>query len=70
MDFIRGLLGAYISLGGGKIWDFAATALAVEELGGIARSATGQVLNWKEVPQTVMFGRDQAIVNELLAIRK
>lgn len=69
VDLVRGLLGAYISLGGGKIWDFSATALAVEELGGVARSGSGDTLTWKEVPQTVIFGRTMEIVDQVLAVK-
>lgn len=69
VDLIQGLTGAYISFGGGKVWDFAATALAVEELGGVALSSAGERLTWSTVKQTVLFARNQEIVDSLLAIR-
>ena len=54
---------------GGKIWDFAAAALAVEEAGGAARSSTGEPLSWSAIEMGVLFAAEASIVSRTLSLR-
>lgn len=56
---------------GGGIWDFTATALAIQEAGGVACTPTGKPLAWNSVPMNgVLFAANQAIADEALALIK
>ena len=70
MELLCGHAALYLNPRGGKVWDFAAAALAVEEAGGAARSsASGGSLMWTEAPLGVLFAADLAIADQVLAAR-
>lgn len=49
-EMLLGITGAYINLGGAKVWDAAAGVLAVEEAGGVALDPHGSPLQWNRLP--------------------
>ncbi|MEX2054623.1 MAG: inositol monophosphatase family protein [Candidatus Andersenbacteria bacterium] len=67
---IRGILfqetGMYFNLNVGKIWDWAAGALILEEAGGIAVDPKGRPLTWGRIPMDFVAGANQELVNVLL----
>jgi fructose-1,6-bisphosphatase/inositol monophosphatase family enzyme len=53
-ELLNGVTHVYLNLRGGKLWDFAAPALAIAEGGGIIATATGDALRWNAL-QTSFF---------------
>lgn len=54
-ELLLGHTDVYLNGGGGRIWDFAAAALAIEEAGGAVCAADGQMLNWQALQHDVLF---------------
>lgn len=72
-DFVSGITGAFLHLRGGWIWDFAPTALCVEESGAVACDAHGAPLSWNNVmgtvrPTGVIFAANASIRDEVLRV--
>jgi fructose-1,6-bisphosphatase/inositol monophosphatase family enzyme len=59
----------YLNCGGGKIWDFAAGALAVEEAGGVSHCADGAEIPWDRLPMDILFSSTAALAQEAIALR-
>ncbi len=55
---------------GGKIWDFAAAALAVEEAGGAALSPAGEPLGWSGMDMGVVFAANASIAERAVGVRR
>jgi len=53
---------------GGKIWDFAAAALAVEEAGGAALSPAGEPLSWCRVEMGVLLAANASIAMQAVSL--
>ncbi|CAN0466816.1 unnamed protein product, partial [Phaeothamnion confervicola] len=66
-DMLSSVTGCWAHLGGGKIWDFAAGALAVEEAGGAACDGMGRTLRWDRLQMDVVLAADTALAAELVA---
>ena len=65
-ELLRGITGAYVNFSGAKIWDFAPGVVAVEEAGGYCVDMHGKPLQWNSVPMTVILGRSESVVHEVL----
>lgn len=66
-ELLRGRTDLYLNCRGAKIWDFAATALAVEEAGGVASDPDGRPLRWDGVEMGVLFAANAALHRACLA---
>jgi len=66
IELLSGHAALYLNPRGGKVWDFAAAALAVEEAGGATRSSTGDTLMWNSVPMGILFAASDGIAREVL----
>jgi len=51
-----------------KIWDFAAGAVAVQEIGGSVCNLNGEPLQWNQIDMTALFAHDQSLANEVVAL--
>jgi fructose-1,6-bisphosphatase/inositol monophosphatase family enzyme len=69
-ELLLGHTDLYLNCGGGKIWDFAAGVLAVEEAGGVALRADGTTIDWRELGMDVLMATSADIANEALALRE
>lgn len=69
IELLCGHAALYLNPRGGKVWDFAAAALAVEEAGGATRSSAGNALAWNTIPIGVLFAASDGIAREVLAAR-
>lgn len=69
LELIRGSTALFVNPRGGKIWDFAAAALAVEEASGIATSVSGEPLCWSTVDMGVVLAANHAIAEQALSLR-
>jgi fructose-1,6-bisphosphatase/inositol monophosphatase family enzyme len=58
----------YINCKGGKIWDFAAGALSVEEAGGVARHIDGSEIIWNSIEMDILLSANLMIANEALRL--
>lgn len=67
-ELILGRTGLYVNCKGGKIWDFAAGVLAVEEAGGIARRLDGGPIDWRCLEMDVLCASSTAIADEALRL--
>ncbi len=63
-DLLQGLTDCYLNCRGAKIWDFAATALAITEAGGIALDLAGAPLRWDAVEMGAFFAANRALADE------
>lgn len=66
LEVLQGHAAVYLNPQGGKVWDFAAAALAVEEAGGVARRVDGGALDWRSIPQGVWLARSEALLEQAL----
>ena len=67
-ELILGRTDLYVNCRGGKIWDFAAGALAVEEAGGVARRIDGTPIAWDRMEMDVLLAANARIAGEALGI--
>ena len=71
LELLRGRTDLYLNCRGAKIWDFAATALAVTEAGGTALAITddaaGADLRWDAVEMGVLYVANRILADECLA---
>ncbi len=70
LELLDGRVSAYVAPKGGKVWDFAASVLAVEEAGGAARTPGGKKLRWDRIPIGVVLAADARLCRELCSITK
>ncbi len=66
-ELLQGRTDLYLNCRGAKIWDFAATALAVEAAGGVTRSLDGRPLCWDAVEMGVLFAANAALADAVQA---
>ena len=59
----------FVNARGGKLWDFAAAALAVEEAGGVALSCSGEPLRWSAIEMSALFAANAAVAEQALSLR-
>jgi len=55
-------------LQGGRIWDFAAGALAVEEAGGVVTRLNGAGIDWRCIDMDILCASSTAIAEEALRL--
>lgn len=67
-ELLLGRTELYLNCRGGKIWDFAAGALAVEEAGGVAWRIDGTPISWNSLEMDLLLAADPQIACEALAI--
>lgn len=68
VEIILGHAAIYINCRGGKVWDFAATALAIEEAGGVVRAADGGVIDWSQINHGVLFATNNSLLKQTLEL--
>ncbi len=68
VEILRGRSGGYVNPKSGKVWDFAAGTIAIEEAGGACYSMTGERLRWNEVYMGVIFAASPALGDEIVDI--
>ena len=68
LELLRGQTALFVNVRGGKIWDFAAAALAVKEAGGVALSPGGKPLNWSSVDMGVVFATNASTAELALSL--
>jgi myo-inositol-1(or 4)-monophosphatase len=61
----KGVMGAYVNTVG-KIWDFAAPALVVEELGGVVSDLNGESVCWNLIQTPTVFSLRHGLQQEIL----
>ena len=61
VELLRGRTDLYLNCRGAKIWDFAATALAVLEAGGCATDLAGAPLRWDSVEMGVLYASNSRL---------
>ncbi len=70
LELLRGRTDLYLNCRGAKIWDFAATSLAVTEAGGTALAITdetaGAPLRWDAVEMGVLYVANRVLADECL----
>lgn len=67
-ELLLGRTDLYVNCRGGKIWDFAAGALAVEEAGGVAKRIDGTPIAWDELEMDLLLAANEQIADEALNI--
>lgn len=67
-ELLLGRTDLYVNCRGGKIWDFAAGALAVEEAGGVARRIDGTPIVWDKLEMDVLLAANAQIADQALKI--
>lgn len=65
-ELISGRTAAYINIRGGKIWDFAAPALAISEAGGHTCTPDGAEIDWNMVDMSFLAGASASLLEEWL----
>lgn len=70
IELLEGGVSAYVAPKGGKVWDFAASVLAVEEAGGAARAPDGGSIKWNRIPVGVVLAADGRLCAEMVGITK
>lgn len=70
LELLKNRVSAYIAPKGGKVWDFAASVLAVEEAGGTALAPGGEALCWNRIPIGVVLAADERLCSSLVAITR
>lgn len=68
-ELLLGHTDLYLNCGGGKIWDFAAGVLAVEEAGGVACRADGSPMVWDRLALDVLLAASPELARAALALR-
>jgi len=66
MELLSGNTLLYLNTNGGRVWDFAAAALAVQEAGGVATDCSGEALAWDQLPMGVLFAINEKVVEAAL----
>jgi fructose-1,6-bisphosphatase/inositol monophosphatase family enzyme len=69
-ELLTGITHAYLNVRGGRIWDFAAIALAVAEAGGTATDPGGRSLEWNEIQMSFLATSGPRLLREFLEIRE
>ncbi|MBI4290180.1 MAG: inositol monophosphatase family protein [Betaproteobacteria bacterium] len=67
-ELLLGRTDLYVNCRGGKVWDFASGALAVEEAGGVATRIDGTPIAWDELEMDVLLAANAQIADEALNI--
>ncbi|MBA3494314.1 MAG: inositol monophosphatase family protein [Gammaproteobacteria bacterium] len=67
-ELILGRTSLYVNCKGGRIWDFAAGALAVEEAGGVVRRLNGAGIDWRCIDMDILCASSTAIAEEALRL--
>lgn len=67
-ELLLGRTDLYLNCRGGKIWDFAAGALAVEEAGGVAWRIDGTPIAWNSLEMDVLLAANPHIAEQALTI--
>jgi len=67
-ELLLGRTDLYVNCRGGKIWDFAAGALAVEEAGGAALRIDGAPIAWDSIEMDVLLAANTRMANEALDV--
>ena len=68
LDLLAGVTQVYLNPRGGKIWDFAAASLAIDEAGGIALAADGTPLRWDRLHMSLLACASPRLAEEVLAL--
>jgi myo-inositol-1(or 4)-monophosphatase len=66
LDLLAGVTQVYLNPRGGKVWDFAAPALAIEEAGGRASAADGTPLRWDRLHMSFLACASGRVAEEVL----
>ena len=69
-ELILGHAGIYLNCRGAKVWDFAASVLAVQEAGGVAVKEDGGALDWSKLPIGVLLAANPQIASDALSLAK
>ena len=69
VELLLGRTVLFVNARGGKVWDFAAASLAVEEAGGVALSPSGQPLCWSTIEMGVLFAANAHVAKQALSCR-
>lgn len=69
-ELLSGVTGLYVNPRGGRIWDFAAPALAISEAGGQICAPDGRPLAWDGVEMGLVAGANRGLLDTALALRK
>jgi fructose-1,6-bisphosphatase/inositol monophosphatase family enzyme len=64
-ELLKGITQAYINPRGGRIWDFAAPALAIAEAGGCMSNCAGGPLRWDEIHMNFLAARSPQLLRSL-----
>lgn len=67
VELLLGRACLFVNWRGGKIWDFAAAALAISEANGVTLSCRGAPLEWNALEMGAMLASDPAIAGATLA---
>ncbi len=68
LELLRGHVTVYINFRGGRVWDFAAAALAVEEAGGVALRPDGAALKWNDLSLGVLLAGNDRLAKQTLKL--
>jgi len=69
MELLSGNTLLYLNTRGGKVWDFAAAALAVQEAGGVATDCSGEALVWDRLPMGVLFAVNSGVAETAMGLK-
>jgi myo-inositol-1(or 4)-monophosphatase len=67
LDLLTGVTAAYLNPQGGKIWDYAAAAVGVNEAGGVTLDWTGTPLSWNSLHMGALFAANDEVAREIVA---
>ena len=68
VELLCGRTDFYVNCRGGKIWDFAAGVLAVEEAGGAARRINGALLSWDTIAMDIVLASHVSLLEGVLHV--
>lgn len=68
LDLLTGVTQVYLNPRGGRLWDFAPAALAIEESGGRVSAADGTPLRWDRLHMSFLACASARVADEVLAI--
>ena len=69
MELLQGRIDLYVAAGGGKIWDYAPSALMICEAGGALSDLAGNPVRWDHMPMELIMARSQTALAAFLSIR-
>ena len=69
-EVIQGFTRAYFQPHGAKVWDFAPTAIAIEEAGGITTNVQGDPLRWDQIYMDAIFAASEPLLREIVDVFK